>query len=373
MNDVEPLDPQGNSSQQFSQNASQAQSVAQGQNVKQAQNTASGQSVNQDRLPVIPQQTVLTVQAPRNRARTAAFVAATALCIILCFSAVSCTALLGGAVSSLGLDSESASIGSAPKIAVISIGSTIQYDGTSCSPSGLNNLLEQAKQRDDIKGVVLRINSGGGTATAGEEMAKYVRDFEKPIVVSCAATTASAAYEIASQADFIYAAKTSSVGSIGVAMQVTDLSGLYEKLGISIDTIVSSEAKDSTYGNRALTKSERDWYQNMVNQIDADFIETVAVGRNMPVDAVRQLANGLTFTGTEAVANGLANEVGYLEDAILKASELAGYDSALIQTTLTLPSSPSITSFLDLLGEQSSGSGKSAVIEDSLLEMQESK
>lgn len=320
-----------------------------------------------------PQQTVLTVQAPKNRARTVALIAATALCIILCLSAISCTAIFGGMVQSVGLSAESSSLDSSPKVAVISLGSTIQYDGTSCSPSGLKSLLDQAKQRDDIKAVVLRVNSGGGTATAGEEMAKYVGDFEKPIVVSCAATTASAAYEIASQADYIFAAKTSSVGSIGVAMQVTDLSGLYDKLGIDIDTIVSSEAKDSTYGNRPLTKSERKWYQNMVNAIDSDFIETVAAGRNMSVDSVKALANGLTYTGSEAAANGLVNEVGYLEDAISKASQLAGYDSSLQQTVLTLSASPDITTLLDLLSQEDSGDiGKRLIGNDASI-IEESK
>lgn len=297
------------------------------------------------------QPTVLTIQAPRNRARTVALIAAAALCIVLCLSAISCTAIFGGMAQTVGLSQQSSSLDSSPKVGVISLGGTIQYDGTSCSPAGFKNLLDQAKGRDDIKAVVLRINSGGGTATAGEEMAKYVKDFEKPIVVSCAATTASAAYEIASQSDFIYAAKTSSVGSIGVAMQVTDLSGLYDKLGIDIDTITSSESKDSTYGNRPLTKSERKWYQDMVNSIDADFIETVATGRNMSVDAVKALANGLTYTGTDAASNGLVNEIGYLEDAIAKASQLAGYETSLPDTSITLSSSPDIATLLDLLSQ----------------------
>lgn len=319
-----------------------------------------------------PTQTVLTVQAPKNRAKTVALIAATVLCGVLCFAAVSCTTVFGGMAATIGIASDAASVSSSPKIAVISLGSTIQYDGTSCSPSGLRTLLDQARNRDDIKAVVLRVNSGGGTATAGEEMAQYVKDFEKPIVVSCAATTASAAYEIASQADYIFAAKTSSVGSIGVAMQVTDLSGLYEKLGINIDTITSSESKDSTYGNRPLTKSEREWYQNMVNAIDEDFIQTVAEGRNMSVDSVKKLANGLTYTGVEAAANGLVNEIGYLENAIAKASELAGYGTPLEQTTLTLSATPDISTLLDILGKDSSNLNGSSLIGNTITAPEES-
>ncbi len=339
-----------------------------------APNSSAPSSVtsNQNAQP-FPQQTVLTVNAPKNRARTVALIAATILCVILCISAISCTATIGGITQSLGLVSSSETLDLEPKVAVISLGGSIQYDDTSCSPSGLKSLLDQAQSRDDIKAVVLRVNSGGGTATAGEEMAKYVSDFEKPIVVSCAATCASAAYEIASQSDYIFAAKTSAVGSIGVAMQVTNLSGLYEKLGIDIDNITSTESKDSTYGNRALTESERQWYQDMVDSINADFIATVASGRNMTEDEVSKLANGLTYTGEDASKNGLVDEVGYLDDAVSKASELGGYDTALESVPLSLSTTPDITSILDLLGEEESDEGTSKAQESGGVNIGESK
>ncbi|NHM15463.1 signal peptide peptidase SppA [Eggerthellaceae bacterium zg-887] len=209
-------------------------------------------------------------------------------------------------------------------IAVIDIDGTIQYDGSACSPEGLKTLLDQASDDPDIKGLVLRVNSGGGTATAGEEMAEYVKDFDKPVVVSSASMNASAAYEISSQADFIYTAKTTAIGSIGTALEVTDLSGLLEKLGISIDVIASADSKDSSYGYRPLSEEEQAYYQNMVDAINGTFIANVAEGRGMAEDEVRKLATGLTFTGMEAVENGLADDIGTREDAIAKAAELAG-------------------------------------------------
>ena len=117
-----------------------------------------------------------------------------------------------------------------PTVAVIDISGTIQYDGTACSPEGLSSLLDQAEENDDIEAVVLRVDSGGGTATAGEEMAEYVKRFSKPVVVSSASMNCSAAYEISSQADLIYVNKThrhrrhwhsdASDRSFGVARQV---------------------------------------------------------------------------------------------------------------------------------------------------------
>ena len=162
------------------------------------------------------------------------------------------------------------------------------------------------------------------TATAGDEMAEYVRECSLPIVVSSASINASAAYEISSQADYIFVAKSTEIGAIGTVMTITDLSGLFDKLGINMDTIASADEKDSSYGYRPLTDEEREYYQAMVNEINEVFIENVAQGRGMTVEEVRALANGMPFTGVTAVKNGIADEIGTREDAIEKAAELAG-------------------------------------------------
>ena len=190
-------------------------------------------------------------------------------------------------------------------------------------------------------------------ATAGEEMADYVRGFSertgKPVVVSSASVNASAAYEISSQADYIYTAKTTAIGAIGTVMQVTDLSGLMEKLGISVDNVTSADSKDSSYGTRPLTEEERAYYQDQVDQINETFIQTVAEGRDMPVEDVRALATGLTFTGMTAVENGLADEIGTKDDAVAKAAELANIAH---YTTVTLKNpTSSLSSLLDLMSK----------------------
>ncbi len=279
------------------------------------------------------------------------------IAVILLFIAImtgifSCSSQVNAIASSSGLTSESTQMhATTDSIAIIELSGTIQYDGTSCSPEGLKSLLDQAEEDPRIKGVVLRVNSGGGVATAGEEMTGYVREFSKPIVVSSASTNASAAYEISSQADLIFTEKTSMLGSIGVAMQVTDLSGLYDMLGIKVTDIVSSESKDSTYGNRALTEEERAWYQHMVDQICEEFINTVADGRDMTYEEVKELANGLPFTGIDAVENRLADRIGGLEEAVEAASKMAGYSTSL--STIDLTASPSsMMDLLDILGAQ---------------------
>ncbi|RDB63191.1 signal peptide peptidase SppA [Gordonibacter sp. 28C] len=278
------------------------------------------------------------------------------LCVfgIIALGMWSCTSAVSSSFGTLGALGTSSYTSDADyltsdAIGVIDVDGTIQYDGTTCSPEGLKAQLDRAEQNNHIKAVVLRVNSGGGTATAGEEMADYVRGFSKPVVVSSASMNASAAYEISSQADYIYTAKTTAIGAIGTALQITDLSGLMEKLGISIENVTSSDSKDSSYGTRALTDEERAYYQNMVNQINETFIQTVAEGRGMSTDEVRALATGMTFTGMEAVENGLADEIGTKEDAVAKAAALAG-----VSTTKTVALQNPTSSLNDLLNLMSS-------------------
>lgn len=272
-----------------------------------------------------PQAVAYQAPAPKQKSRgwivgvvliVCAF-AFTAFCVHSCTTAV-------GSIGSNGGSSLDALTGDA--IGIIDIDGTIQYDGSACSPEGLKELLDEAEENDGIKAVVLRVNSGGGAATAGEEMAEYVRQFAevKPVVVSSASINASAAYEISSQSDYIYVAKSTEIGAIGTAMQLSDISGLLDMLGVNMEVITSAEEKDSSYGYRPLTDQERAEYQRMVDQINDVFIENVSDGRDMPLEEVRALATGMPFTGIDAVENGLADEIGTREDAIAKAAELAG-------------------------------------------------
>lgn len=293
----------------------------------------------------------------RGKGWIVGLVAILAIFLLLVIGMISCTSAFTSSMGSLpslsGASVSDIDYLTSDAIGIIDIDGTIQYDGTTSSPEGLKEQLDKAEKNSHVKAVVLRVNSGGGTATAGEEMTTYLKEFSKPVVVSSASMNASAAYMISSQADYIYTAKTTAIGSIGTAMSITDLSGLYEKLGIRIDDITSADSKDSSYGNRALTDEERAYYQDMVNQINETFIETVAEGRGMSIEEVRALATGLTFTGMTGVENGLADEIGTLDDAVEKAAELANVSS---YTTVALRNTTSIDmmDLLDLFGSSSS-------------------
>lgn len=298
---------------------------------------------------------------PKKRGWIVALVFVVLLFVWLMYSTASCTKLMGDNLDrSLGYDSISASEITTDTIAVIHLSGEIAYNGTECSPEGLKSLLDACEDNSHIKAIVLRVDSGGGTATAGEEMATYVKQCELPIVVSSASINASAAYEISSQADYIFVAKSTAIGSIGTAIEFVDMSGLYEKLGISFETITSSDSKDSSYGNRPLTDEERAYYQNMITQINDTFIKTVAEGRHMDETEVRALATGLTFTGLDSIDNGLADELGTLEDAIAKAAELAGI-SEYETYDLSLPYDASVDMLSYLLGSTNANMGSTAI------------
>ena len=296
-------------------------------------------------------------RAPKKRhGWIVAIVVVLCLCIVTVFSISSCTSLVGSTLYT------SSSQATAPNsIGIIEITSTIQYDWTANSPEGLKYLLDEAADDSNIKAVVLRVDSGGGTATAGEEMATYVREFRemtgKPVVVSSASLNCSAAYEISSQADCIYVAKTTEIGAIGTVMQTYDTSELLDKLGINVYNIASSDSKDSTYGTRPLTDEEIAYYQALVNEINDAFVENVANGRHLTLDEARALANGLPYAGTTAVTNGLADKIGTLEDAVDEAAALAGIGSSYQSFYLGFESSE-LSSLISLLG-QSNSSGLS--------------
>lgn len=259
----------------------------------------------------------------KSRGWIVALVAVVLMFLLAVMGMRSCTSLLS---SPMGYSSSASAADTLTRdaVAVITLDGTIQYDGTSCSPEGFKALLDQAEANDHIKAVVLRVNSGGGDATAGEEMTEYLRQFDKPVVISSGSLNASAAYLISSQADYIFAAKTSLVGSIGAIIQITDISQLMDRLGINNQDIASSQGKDASSGNRPLTDDERSQYQHIVDQAAEIMVDYISKGRGMNAEDVHALANGMGYTGLDAVDNGLVDEIGTREDAVAKAAELAG-------------------------------------------------
>jgi protease-4 len=183
-----------------------------------------------------------------------------------------------------------------------------------------------AERDSDVKAVVLRINSPGGSAAASQEIASSIRRFKedtgKPVVVSMGDMAASGGYYISAYADSIIANPSTLTGSIGVISQFIYIEGLLDKLGLELETIKSGKHKDM--GIWPLTQEQREIMQDITDDLYNQFISTVAEGRGLAVERVTELATGQLYTGAQALDLGLIDELGGLDTAIDIAASLAG-------------------------------------------------
>ena len=203
-------------------------------------------------------------------------------------------------------------------VAVILAEGEVAVDGDGVSSKKLCRLFEKVRNDDDIKAVVFRINSPGGSALASEEIWREVMLTQKTkkVYVSMGDVAASGGYYIATPADRIFAEATTITGSIGVFGMIPYTGKMLEnKLGITFDRVQThSHSVMST--NRKLTPEELAMVQNEVNGIYSQFMGRVAKGRSLSVARVNQIARGRVWTGKDALAIGLVDEIGSLTDVI---------------------------------------------------------
>lgn len=198
--------------------------------------------------------------------------------------------------------------------------------GGTVTPEEIMSQLDEAKGNPAVKAILLRVNSPGGSAAASQEIFEEVKKVEKPVVVSVSETCASGAYYIASAADKIIANQSSSVGSIGVIMQIPNYEELYEKLGLKYTTIKQGEYKDVGSPDRPLTAEEIELFEAQLDVIYRQFILDIAEARNMDIKRVEELATGWVFLGSEALELGLIDGIGNYKDAVEVAAELGGIE-----------------------------------------------
>jgi len=192
------------------------------------------------------------------------------------------------------------------------------------TPEEIISQLDEAESNSDVKAILIRVNSPGGSAAASQEIYEELKKVEKPVVVSVSETCASGAYYISAAADSIIANRSSSVGSIGVIMQIPNFEGLFEQLGIEYVTIKQGEFKDVGSPDRPITEEETSMLEAQLKEIYEQFISDVADSRGMEISEVRELATGWVYLGTEALDLGLIDEIGNYKDAIEAAAELGG-------------------------------------------------
>lgn len=186
--------------------------------------------------------------------------------------------------------------------------------------------LQTARKDTSIKAIVLRVNSPGGIALAGDMIWREVSlaKKEKPVVVSMGDVAASAGYYISAPADYIMASPNTITGSIGVFGIIPNMKGFFnDKIGLTFDNVETGEYADFGGVTRPLTDGEMRILQNSVDRTYGDFVDKVSQGRNISAVTVDSIGQGRVWTGKDALELGLVDELGGLNDAIEKAAELA--------------------------------------------------
>ncbi|WP_078545085.1 signal peptide peptidase SppA [Litchfieldia alkalitelluris] len=215
------------------------------------------------------------------------------------------------------------------KILVLHVNGTIQDTGNDVSSffnsagyqhQSFLRMIDQAKEDNSIKGIILRVNSpGGGVVESAEihnRLVEFREETEKPVYVSMGTMAASGGYYISAAADKIFAVPDTLTGSLGVIMQGINYSELAERYGVSFETIKSGPYKDIMSASRDMTKEEREILQSMVNNAYDGFVEVISSGRNLSEDEVRRIADGRIYDGRQAKELNLVDELGYFEDTL---------------------------------------------------------
>jgi len=186
--------------------------------------------------------------------------------------------------------------------------------------------IKEYVKNPSIKAIVLRIDSPGGAVGPAQEIYEEVRKAaaKKKVIVSMGSVAASGGYYIASPATKIIANPGTLTGSIGVIMEIPNISGLMDKLGIKTEVVKSGRHKDIASIFRGIGKEEREILQGVLDNVHSQFIKAVAEGRNMLPSDVEKIADGRVFTGEQALKEGLIDELGDLEDAVQAAAKLSG-------------------------------------------------
>jgi protease-4 len=212
--------------------------------------------------------------------------------------------------------------------------------------------LETISQDPDVKALVLRVNSPGGSAVAAEEMYQALLTFKKggkKIVVSMGEMAASGGYYISLAADKIIASQATTTGSIGVITQVTNVSGLYDKLGLKSEVYKSGPEKDILSGTKEPSEEDKKIIQSVIDDAYQVFLDRVSTGRNMDKELVKKIADGRIYSGSQAFDLKLVDKIGDFDDAVAEAKRLVGVSNAQV---VEFNNTSFLSQFLGLLSKK---------------------
>ena len=235
-----------------------------------------------------------------------------------------------------------------PLIAIIPVEGTLMPGDSEEGMAGsdtINGYIDTVLEAEDLAAIVLRVNSPGGSVFASDLIRRKlleVVDADIPIVVSMGTIAASGGYWIAAEADEIWALPTTLTGSIGAFSAFPTIEGILEYIGVTVDGVGTTPLAGAASFNRGLSPEMASIVQALAYGAYDDFIELVASGRDMSEQAVREVADGLVWTGAEAADRGLVDELGGLYEAVAAAARLAGVKEWRTARTRVPPSFDSV-------------------------------
>jgi protease-4 len=237
--------------------------------------------------------------------------------MLLAYSAVKSTA------APFSLETESTS---GARVGIVEIKGTIGEPQNGVDADKVVKLLKKYEKDDDVKEVVLRVDSPGGAVAPSQEIHDTVARLKKSkkVVVSMGNLAASGGYYVSAPADKIYAQPGTLTGSIGVIFMHFNVRGLLEWAKVDETTFKSGKYKDTLSPFRAVQDTDKEEIQGLSDDVYGQFVEAVAKGRNLPEAKVRELAEGRIYTGRKAKELKLVDELGGLDDAVAAAWQLAG-------------------------------------------------
>ena len=204
----------------------------------------------------------------------------------------------------------------------------LEIDGPIVNSLTYLEIIKGFEEDEQIKAVIVRLDSPGGRVGPSQEVFEALLRLKetKPVVASMGSIGASGAYYIACAADSIYALSGTLTGSIGVILEFIDVSEGLSKLGVSARSITGGELKDAGTPFRHMSEKERQYFEELAKDVHDQFIDAVSRGRALPRDEVVQYADGRVFTGRQAQAMGLIDNLGGLDDAIEDVKKKAGIE-----------------------------------------------
>lgn len=228
---------------------------------------------------------------------------------------------------------------------------TFTFQQRTTTPSTIIEFLKTAEANSRVKGIILEINSPGGTVVASKEIADAVKQSSKPVTALIKDLGTSGAYWIASAADIIVADPLSITGSIGVTSSYLEFSKLFEEYGVTYESLTAGKYKDIGSPYKELTQEERTIIQKKLGKIHEAFIKEIAANRKIPEEDVRALATGVYYLGEEAKELGLVDYLGNKDLAVSLTKEASSIKEANLitykkeRTILDILSSLSMSSF----------------------------